>query len=261
MPLEVARPVTAGGGRGATSLRRDDGAAAVWAVERAIVAYPQAVAAMEGRAEAIARGEAPELVWLMEHPPLYTAGVSARAEDLLEPGRLPVFRTGRGGRFTYHGPGQRVGYVMLDLRRRGGDVRAFVAGLERWLIGSLARLGVAALSRPGRVGVWVERSSPPRDEKIAAIGVRLRRWVSFHGVSLNVCPDLSHFAGIVPCGLTGLGVTSLADLGLAIKMREVDDALESAFVDEFGAVIPGDSPMSAEPAPPRETTVSPAPIV
>ncbi len=261
MPLRIASSTTSSGAKVVKSLWRDDRASTVWAVENALVAYPHAVAVMEARAVAIARGEAQELAWLLEHPPLYTAGVSARDEDLLEPGRLPVFRTGRGGQFTYHGPGQRVVYMMLDLRRRGGDVRAFVAALERWLIASLARLGVVAFSRPGRIGVWVERNSPPREEKIAAIGVRLRRWVSFHGVSLNVAPDLSHFVGIVPCGLAGYGVTSLADLGLDAGMREVDDALARAFVDEFGPVVAGPSPMSAPVGASHALNVSPAAIV
>lgn len=218
---------------------RDDALPAGWAVSPGLVPYEAAVAAMEARAAAIAEGKAGELVWLLEHPPLYTAGVSAKPTDLLEPGRFPVFQSGRGGQFTYHGPGQRVAYVMLDLTRRGRDVRAFVAALEAWLIGALARFNVRGEIREGRVGVWVERKAPgapTREDKIAAIGVKLRRWVSFHGVALNVEPDLSHFSGIVPCGQTEHGVTSLVDLGLPVTMDEADAALKAAFREVFGAV-------------------------
>lgn len=218
---------------------RQDGAPAGWAVSQRSVGYPEAVAAMEARVQAILDGSAGELVWLLEHPPLYTAGVSAKPSDLLEPDRLAVFQSGRGGQYTYHGPGQRVAYVMLDLRRRRQDVHAFVAALEDWMISALAAFNVEGLIRPCRVGVWVERKAPgvpPRDEKIGAIGVKLRRWVSFHGVSLNVEPDLSHFAGIVPCGITEHGVTSLVDLGLPVTLDEADEALRAAFVQHFGAV-------------------------
>lgn len=215
---------------------RSDGRAAGWAVSRTPVAYPEAVAAMEARAAAIAEGRAGELVWLLEHPPLYTAGVSARPGDLIEPDRFPVFQSGRGGQFTYHGPGQRVAYVMLDLTERQRDVRAFVAALEAWLIGALGAFNVTGEVRPGRVGVWVERRNPPREDKIAAIGVKLRRWVSFHGVSLNVEPDLTHFGGIVPCGVTEHGVTSLVDLGLPVTMDEADAALKASFTRVFGPV-------------------------
>ena len=223
--------------RGALFARRDD-IPAGWAVSPGQVPYPEAVAAMEARAAAIAEGRAGELVWLLEHPPIYTAGVSAKATDLLEPGRFPVFATGRGGQYTYHGPGQRVAYVMLDLTARGRDVRAFVAALEAWVIGALARFNVEGQVRPGRVGVWVERKAPgfAREDKIAAIGVKLRKWVSFHGVSLNVEPDLTHFSGIVPCGVTEHGVTSLVDLGLPVTMAEADAALKAAFIDTFGPV-------------------------
>ena len=209
------------------------------------VGYPEAAAAMEARAEAIAAGEADEMVWLLEHPPLYTAGVSAKPGDLLEADRFPVFETGRGGQFTYHGPGQRVAYVMLDLRERGRDVRAFVGALEAWIIEALATFGVRGEVRPGRVGVWVERRAPgfAREDKIAAIGVKLRRWVSFHGISLNVEPDLSHFSGIVPCGVTEHGVTSLVDLGLPVTMDEADAALRSAFEGIFGPVGPAEPPL------------------
>ena len=224
---------------------RADAAPCGWAVSAGRVDYPVAVAAMEARAEAIARGEAGELVWLLEHPPLYTAGVSARDADLLDPDRFPVHRTGRGGQFTYHGPGQRVAYVMLDLSARRKDVRAFVAALEAWIIAALGRLAVDGVVREGRVGVWVERRSPgaaPREDKIAAIGVKVRRWVSFHGIALNVEPDLAHFSGIVPCGQTEHGVTSLADLGLTASMDDADEALRQAFREIFGEVVPADPP-------------------
>jgi lipoyl(octanoyl) transferase len=218
---------------------RADGAPAGWAVSSGHVGYPEALAAMEARAEAIAEGRAGELVWLLEHPPLYTAGVSSRPDDLLEPDRFPVYEAGRGGQYTYHGPGQRVAYMMLDLRARERDVRRFVEALEGWIIGALDRFNVKGEIRPGRVGVWVERKAPgfpAREDKIAAIGVRLRRWVSFHGISLNVEPDLSHFAGIVPCGITAHGVTSLVDLGLPVTMDEVDAALKASFQAVFGPV-------------------------
>lgn len=218
---------------------REDGAPAGWAVSQAQVPYPEAVAAMEARAAAIAEGRAGELIWLLEHPPLYTAGVSSKESDLLDANRFPVFQSGRGGQFTYHGPGQRVAYVMLDLTKRRRDVRAFVASLEAWVIGALARFNVEGEIRDGRVGVWVERKTPgvpPREDKIAAIGVKLRRWVSFHGVSLNVEPELSHFSGIVPCGIAEHGVTSLVDLGLPVTMDEADEALKASFRLVFGDV-------------------------
>jgi lipoyl(octanoyl) transferase len=193
---------------------------------------------MEARVAAIVEGRAGELVWLLEHPPLYTAGVSAKPDDLLDAERFPVFRSGRGGQYTYHGPGQRVAYVMLDLRLRSRDVTRFVADLERWLIDALARLNVQGAVREGRVGVWVERKGPgwSRDDKIAAIGVRLRKWVSFHGIAFNVAPDIEHFSGITPCGISGpqYGVTSLADLGLPATMADADAALREAFEDVFG---------------------------
>jgi len=201
---------------------------------------------MEARASAIADGAAGELVWLLEHPPLYTAGVSAKPADLLDPQRFPVFRSGRGGQFTYHGPGQRVAYVMLDLSARGRDVRAFVTALQAWIIEALARLGVRGDVRDGRVGVWVERpglGGAAREDKVAAIGVKLRRWVSFHGVSLNVDPDLGHFSGIVPCGVTQHGVTSLADLGAPATLAEADAALKAAFVSVFGPVADAPPPL------------------
>ncbi len=225
---------------------RADGAPAGWAVSTAYVGYEAAVAAMEARAAAIAEGTAGELVWLVEHPPLYTAGISAKSADLLQPDRFPVFPTARGGQFTYHGPGQRVAYVMLDLTARQRDVRAFVAGLEAWIIGALTHFNVTGEIRDGRVGVWVERrvsGAPTREDKIAAIGVKLRRWVSFHGVSLNVEPDLSHFSGIVPCGQTEHGVTSLVDLGLPVTMDEADAALMESFAQVFGPVVRATPPI------------------
>jgi lipoyl(octanoyl) transferase len=200
-----------------------------WLKSPGLVPYEEAVAAMEARVAAILEGRGPEAVWLLEHPPLYTAGTSAAPEELLDPVRLPVFRTGRGGRFTYHGPGQRVAYVMLDLSTRGRDVHAFVQALEAWLIAALARLGVDGARRQGQVGVFAGEA------KIASIGVRLRRWVSFHGVSLNVDPELDHFAGIVPCGLAA-PVTSLAALGAETDMTRVDAALRSAFAEIFEEV-------------------------
>lgn len=227
-----------------SKLIREDGAAAEWAVSPGLVDYPVAVEAMEARAAAIAAGEAAELVWLLEHPPLYTAGVSSRDGDLLDAGRFPVHRTGRGGQFTYHGPGQRVAYVMLDLNRRGRDVRTFVRGLEQWIIGALGEFGVPADVRDGRVGVWVERKGPgwSREDKIAAIGVKVRKWVSFHGVSLNVEPDLTHFTGIVPCGIQEHGVTSLIDLGVPASMDEADEALRASFRRVFGDVVGAEAP-------------------
>ena len=213
-------------------------AAIGWAVSPSLTAYEAAVEAMEARAAAIAAGQADELVWLLEHPPLYTAGVSAKASDLLDPERFPVFKTGRGGQFTYHGPGQRVAYVMLDLRKRGRDVTRFVHDLERWIIGALDRFNVKGEVREGRVGVWVERKGPgcSREDKIAAIGVRLRKWVSFHGIAFNVEPELEHFSGITPCGISGpqFGVTSLVDLGLPVTMNDADAARRASFHEVFG---------------------------
>lgn len=219
-------------------LIRPDGRSVEWVVASGRVAYEDAVAEMEARVAAIAAGETSERVWLLEHPPLYTAGVSARDDDLLVPDRFPVHRTGRGGQFTYHGPGQRVAYVMLDLNQRGRDVRGFVRGLEDWIIGALAEFGVEAGVRDGRVGVWVERKGPgwSREDKIAAIGVKVRKWVSFHGISLNVEPELDHFGGIVPCGIAEHGVTSLVDLGVPVTMDEADAALKTSFRRVFGPV-------------------------
>ena len=213
-----------------------------WDVAGQFTGYAGAVERMEREAAAIAAGAAPERVWLVEHPPLYTAGTSARPGDLIDAERFPVHRTGRGGQFTYHGPGQRVAYVMLDLGRRGQDVRAFVTGLESWIIATLAEFGVAGETRPDRVGVWVRREGGgegAREDKIGAIGVRVRRWVTFHGMALNVAPDLTHFSGIVPCGVRGHGVTSLADLGVAAGMAEVDAALRRCFEPIFGPTREG----------------------
>ena len=198
--------------------------------------YAETLAAMEARAAAIAAGTADEAVWLLEHPPLYTAGTSAKREDLTDPDRFPVYETGRGGQYTYHGPGQRVAYVMLDLNRRTPDVRCFVRAMENWVIAALAEFNVKGEIRQGRVGVWVPRPDKPRmadgttaEDKIAAIGVKLRKWVSFHGLSINVEPDLSHFSGIVPCGIRDHGVTSLVDLGLPVTLADVDAALMATF--------------------------------
>ena len=207
-----------------------------WKFSDRPVPYPEALAEMEARADAIAAGTAGEQVWLLEHPPIYTAGTSAKDADLID-ARFPVYRTGRGGQFTYHGPGQRVGYVMLDLRHRsvpgrGPDVRAYVRDLEQWLIETLALFGVKGERREGRVGIWVARGA--REDKIAALGVRIRHWVTFHGVALNVDPDLSHFTGIVPCGVREHGVTSLADLGIAVTMADVDVAMKQSFEKIFG---------------------------
>lgn len=217
-----------------------------WRISDLPVPYPEAVSFMEDHVAAMHRGEAGELVWLLEHPPLYTAGTSADASELLEPDRFPVFRTGRGGRHTYHGPGQRVAYVMLDLRSRGADVREYVRRLEGWVIATLARFNVKGERRDGRVGIWVDRGGG-REDKVAAIGVRIRRWVSFHGIAINVEPDLTHFSGIVPCGIAEHGVTSLVDLGIPVSMPEVDAALRATFGEVFGAG-PGDyRPSSARP--------------
>jgi lipoyl(octanoyl) transferase len=208
-----------------------------WRISEAPVPYPEAVDLMESRVAAIAAGDAPELVWLLEHPPLYTSGTSGNEDDLLE-ARFPLFSTGRGGQVTYHGPGQRVAYVMLDLKRRKPDVRAYVAGLEAWIIRTLDALNVRGERREDRVGVWVRRpdKGSGHEDKIAAIGVRLRRWVSFHGISINVEPDLSHFEAIVPCGVVDprYGVTSLADLGHPVAMTDVDIVLRQAFGEVFG---------------------------
>ena len=212
-----------------------------WITTPGLTDYRQAEAWMEERAAGIAAGTAPEAIWLLEHPPLYTAGTSARIADLTDPDRFPVFPSKRGGQYTYHGPGQRVVYVMLDVGRRGHDVRRFVQQLEGWVIGTLARFGVEGHIREGRVGVWVERPDRPRsatgalaEDKIAAIGIRLRKWISFHGISINLNPDLGHFSGIVPCGISAHGVTSLHDLGVQASLPDVDAAIRARFSDVFG---------------------------
>jgi lipoyl(octanoyl) transferase len=221
-----------------TTFAEPSGHAVEWRISEQPVDYLHAVTAMEARAAAIAAGEAPELVWLLEHPPLYTSGTSGKSDDLLDP-RFPLFATGRGGQLTYHGPGQRVAYVMLDLKRRRPDVRAYVAALEEWIIRTLAAFNVRGERREDRVGVWVKRpdKGEGHEDKIAAIGVRLKRWVSFHGVAINVEPDLSHFAAIVPCGVADprYGVTSLVDLGHPVSLPDVDIALRHAFEDVFGS--------------------------
>lgn len=211
-----------------------------WHISAGLVPYGAAVAAMEERAARIAAGSAPEAIWLLEHPPLYTAGTSAKPADLRDPGRFPVHAAQRGGQYTYHGPGQRVVYVMLDLGKRGRDVRCFVRQLETWVIATLAEFNVQGEIRPGRVGVWVTRPDKPRtagghlqEDKIAAIGIRLRKWVSFHGISINLDPDLEHFSGIVPCGITEHGVTSLVDLGLPVDLNDLDVALRRCFSRVF----------------------------
>ena len=218
-----------------------------WIITDGLTDYRTAEAWMEARATAIAAGEAEECIWLVEHPPLYTAGTSARAEDLTDPERFPVYPTRRGGQYTYHGPGQRVAYVMLNVAARGRDVRCFVRQLENWVIATLGQFNLRGEIRPGRVGVWVQRpekpaqaDGSPAEDKIAAIGIRLRKWVSFHGISINVEPDLSHFGGIVPCGIADHGVTSLVDLGLPVTMDDVDLALRATFHDVF-ASNPGGS--------------------
>jgi lipoyl(octanoyl) transferase len=217
-----------------------------WTHLPGLAPYDETLAAMEARAEAIARGEADEAIWLLEHPPLYTAGTSARPEDLVQPDRFPVHAVGRGGQYTYHGPGQRVIYCMLNVQKRGADVRCFVRALENWVIATLAEFNVRGEIRPGRVGVWVARpdrpalpptpdfpGGSPAEDKIAAIGIKLRRWISFHGISINVEPDLSHFDGIVPCGIRDHGVTSLVDLGLPVTMADLDAALMKTFGTAF----------------------------
>lgn len=220
--------------------RPHDRPAPEWLVSERLVDYPAAVAAMEARVAAIRGDTAPELVWLLEHPSLYTAGTSAKPSDRLTAGRLPVHRSGRGGQYTYHGPGQRVAYVMLDLSQRNHDVRRFVHELEEWVIRTLARFGVHGERRPGRVGVWVDRrhegDAARREDKIAAVGVRVRHWITYHGVCINLDPALEHYAGIVPCGIDepGLGVTSLAELGHGVTMAELDAALQATFAEVFG---------------------------
>ncbi|MFC5384407.1 lipoyl(octanoyl) transferase LipB [Aquamicrobium segne] len=214
-----------------------------WRIEPGLLDYPEALAFMEAHARAIREEGAREMIWLVEHPPLYTSGTSARSIDLIDPQRFPVYAAGRGGEYTYHGPGQRVAYVMLDLKRRREDIRAFVAALEEWIIRTLDTFNVKGERREDRVGVWVQRPDRPQtipglvaEDKIAAIGIRMRKWVSFHGISINVEPDLLHFDGIVPCGVQEHGVTSLVDLGLPVTMTDLDGALKAAFIEIFGPV-------------------------
>lgn len=218
-----------------------------WRISDQLVDYPAALAEMEERVRAIRAGEAPELVWLLEHPPLYTAGTSADISDLVDPDRFPVYDAGRGGQYTYHGPGQRVGYFLLDLKKRGKDVRQFVFSLEEVIVRSLAAFGVTAERRHGRVGVWVTREDG-REEKIAAIGVRVRQWVTYHGIAINVEPDLEHFEGIVPCGIAEHGVTSMTDLGLPITMNDLDFVLKDVFDEVFG-LVPRRMDLTVESAP------------
>ena len=218
-------------------MKKDAGVTGIeWRISPGLTPYPEAVAEMERLVAGIRAGRAPETVWLLEHPPLYTAGSSARPEDLIDPDRFPVHKTGRGGQYTYHGPGQRVSYLMLDLARRDKDVRRFVCRIEAWIIGALARLGVEAHVREGRTGVWVARpeKGPGAEDKIAAIGIRVRRWVTYHGVSLNVSPDLTHYDGIVPCGISDQSVTSLTELNPKYSMEDADKALAATFPNHFG---------------------------
>ena len=216
-----------------------------WAKSDELVAYPTAETLMQQRVEDIVAGRSPELIWLLQHPPIYTAGTSAKPDDLLTR-QFPVYQTGRGGQLTYHGPGQRIVYCMLDVKRRFGDVRKFVLALENWMIDALADLGISAHTTPNRVGVWVDRpdKGPGREDKIAAIGIRLRRWTSFHGLSINVTPNLAHYAGIVPCGISDQGVTSFADLSVPATMHDLDDALRSVFENKFGPTCLANDPMT-----------------
>ncbi|MDR3474584.1 MAG: lipoyl(octanoyl) transferase LipB [Devosia sp.] len=240
MVIETLTNRQIGAGEATGRLRRGDERPVDWVIAPAPVDYPEALEAMRTRAAAIAEGTAGEAVWLLEHPALYTAGTSATESDLLQPGRFPVYAAGRGGQYTYHGPGQRVAYVMLDLRQRGRDVRSLVQNLEGWVIDTLAAFNIDAEARPApRIGVWVKRPDlgVGREDKISAIGVRVSRWVTFHGVSINISPDLSHYDGIVPCGISDQGVTSLEDLGQIVSMEEVDSALRAAFETRFGPTV------------------------
>ena len=236
MVREELTPVNDASCESSNKLLRADREPVEWIVAPAEVPYPEALEAMKARAAAIAAGEANEAVWLLEHPPLYTAGTSAKAGDLLIPDRFPVFDAGRGGQYTYHGPGQRVAYVMLDLRERGRDIRCLVQGLEGWVIDTLGAFNIKGERRDGRIGVWVRRPDKGAfsEDKIAAIGVRVSKWVTFHGISLNVSPDLGHYDGIVPCGITDQGVTSFEDLGQLVSLPELDSVLKTAFEVRFG---------------------------
>ncbi len=229
-----------------------------WRISDQLIDYPSALAEMEDRVQQIRAGEAPELVWLLEHPPLYTAGTSAKIEDLVDPDRFPVYDAGRGGEYTYHGPGQRVGYFLLDLKKRGRDVRQFVYSLEEVIIRTIAAFGVTAERRHGRVGVWVTREDG-REEKIAAIGVRVRQWTTYHGIAINVEPDLEHFEGIVPCGIAEHGVTSFSALGLPITMDDLDVVLKQVFDEIFG-LVPRAMALKVQPAPDAPTAKGTMPI-
>lgn len=237
----IGRPMSVTEKQLAEMIRTQERAAVEWRISRNLVGYKNAVSIMEARVAAIRINAAAEMVWLLEHPPLYTAGTSAEPAELLDAERFPVHRTGRGGRYTYHGPGQRVAYVMLDLKRRGGDIRRFVYELEDWVITALFQFGIVGERRDDRIGIWVRRGAPDnpasREDKIAAIGVRVRRGVSYHGIAINVEPDLEHFSGIVPCGISSHGVTSLWDLGITATMPEVDSALSITFQDVFGVSL------------------------
>lgn len=221
------------------TLLRTDSRPVQWYISDNQVPYPQALEIMKARARAISDNQAEELIWLLEHPPLYTAGTSAKDTDLLIPNKFPVYDAGRGGQYTYHGPGQRVAYVMLDLRKRGRDIRKLVQGLEGWVIDTLAAHNIKGERRKGRIGVWVRRPErgPDSEDKIAAIGVRVSRWVSLHGISLNIAPDLDHYDGIIPCGISDQGITSFEDLGQIVSMQEVDTSLKQAFEQHFGPTI------------------------
>lgn len=239
-----------------------------WRTWDGLVPYETALAAMEARVAAIAAGTAPEAIWLLEHPPLYTAGTSAKDDDLTDPGRFPVHHVGRGGQYTYHGPGQRVIYVMLDVGARGHDVRCFVRAMEQWVIATLAEFNVTGEIRQGRVGVWVQRPDKPptalgevREDKIAAIGVKLRRWISFHGISINVEPDLGHFSGIVPCGIRDHGVTSLVDLGLPVTMHDLDLALKRRFDETLGRMGGPSMPEGTKNCAPCDNLSSAQPLI
>ena len=208
-----------------------------WIISSGLVEYPDALKAMDERVDLIQKGNAKELVWLLEHPPLYSAGTSAKPEDLLKPNRFPVFKTGRGGQYTYHGPGQRVAYIMLDLNRRRRDIRAFVSSLETWIINTLAKFNIRGERRSDRIGIWVRRTdlnNSEREDKIGAIGIRIRRWVTLHGISINVSPDLEHFGGIIPCGIGGYGVTSFEDIGQPLEVYDLDVELRTEFDQLFG---------------------------
>ena len=241
--MSTLSPTRPRGSLGQTLLPAGNAKPVEWEISDGLIPYPEAIERMEVLAADIHAGHAPERVWLLEHPPLYTAGTRAREQDLVAPGRFPVYRSGRGGEYTYHGPGQRICYVMLDLKRRKPDVRLLVSALESWIISTLGQFNVTGERREDRVGVWVKRPDKPvtasgslAEDKIAAIGIRLKRWVSFHGISINLEPDLEHYSGIIPCGVREHGVTSLVDLGLPVTMNDLDLALKQEFTPIFGPV-------------------------